>query len=426
MTEDKLLPKDNPKEESPAKSYQPTTETNKATPKKMSRRTKLLIIGVVSAILIALAAVTVSAFLLLNDKKEEDSTSSSSNEEAKQVEEDVDSEDGEALVDDEGGDEGTTMPSTDGERQIAYMKNNNIWVMNIDGSDKTQITSDGDGDATRYTAMKWRTTNVLGYAKCDGACNIYIYDLTTNAESLIHTPPPFTQGINDIAWTHDAAKLGYIFVKADYSREAVVIDGATTTSIETFAPPPARGGGYNDGIQIRFSPDDTKVLVLNTIVPFGDNTVIADNIDGTNIVKYSDASFPTFDGNDGFYFKHDGKIKKYTFASGTVGVTYNFAGGNGYNLETSPDRNFIAFWDEESDGSTQLLFHDVAGSPALITNDFANSKWLDSNELVSIKTKNGGLGMGFESDGLYRVERVGGDTTLLDNSNIYNFEIEPE
>ena len=75
--------------------------------------------------------------------------------------------------------------------------------------------------------------------------------------------------------------------------------------------------------------------------------------------------------------------------------------------------------------NSHLYFHDVAGSPALIADGFANAKWLDSSELIALKTIPG-MGMGYESVGLSKVERVGGAETVLEATAVYNFEIEPE
>ncbi|MBN1331663.1 hypothetical protein JW978_02130 [Candidatus Dojkabacteria bacterium] len=402
------------KQTTPPDLTKPTTDipATKKPPKNM----KIWIIAIVLLLLAVLGAGIVLAYFLLI-KDSDSSDDAKGGDDGDIVEDDVDSPD-----DDTDDDDDTDF----GPRKIAYLKNDNVWIMETDGTNKTQITFDGDGDATRYTAVDWKERGTLGYAKCDGDCNIYTYDLTADTELLAHTTPPFTQHVSDITWTHDTTKLGYIITKADYSYEAILASGAGTTSIASFGIPPARGGGNFDGIQIRFSPDDTKIVVLNTIVEPGEDTIIATQIDGTPITTIAGATHPTFDGNSGFYFISEDMIKKYTFATDTIGNVLFFAGTGGYNLETSPDRNFISYWNEDAAGEGHLYFHDVAGSPALIADGFANAKWIDNSYLVAIKTDINELGMGYLSDGLSKVARVGGAESVLETDPVYTFEIEPE
>ncbi|MBD3280503.1 hypothetical protein GF389_03190 [Candidatus Dojkabacteria bacterium] len=421
-----------PKQPQPDLTDPKTAETKKNksanTPVKkkgLSRKMKLLIgVGLFVGFAIILTGVFLGIVLLMKDSSDSDNDSKGNKSDEAVVEDEAEQKSEDEL---DGTDDGDALIGDDsalGARKIAYMKDANIWVMETDGSNKTQITLDGNRDTIRYTAMDWQERGLLSYAKCDGSCNVYTYDLVAESESLEHTPPPFTETIADITWSHDGTILGILYTKADYSYTAYVVDGGISTDIATFGIPPARGAGYSDGLQINFSPDDSKVLVLNSIVDFGEDTIVATEIDGTPITTIAEATHPTFDGNTGFYFVADGRIKKYTFATGSINNILLLGTNGGYNPETSPDRNFIAYWNEAADGETHLYFHDVAGSPDLIADGFAEADWLDNSELVAVKTAPG-IGMGYQSEGLSKIERVGGAETALEAGNVYNFEIEP-
>lgn len=387
---------------------------NQQTPVQITKKgasTKLLIAVFGVGFLFLLTALVVGLFLLSKDSNEKSSTADGTQQKDDVVENNVEDD----------------IEEVSGDRRIAYIKNHNVWVMNVDGTNKTQITNDGDGSDTRYNSVVWKGPGELSYAKCEPAdgCKVHTYNLASSTESIALTPPPFTQGISGLAWSHDGETLGYIITKADYSTEAFIMNEEEAVSLASFATPPGRGAGYGDGMEILFSQNDGKVIVFNTIQPFNEDTLIVFDIDGTMITSFSEVHSPAIDSNSGVYYVDANYIKKYTYSTDSSINILDLGDTGGYGLEVSPDGNFISFWYEGQDGTTKQLFHDVAGSPALISEGFANGKWIDSEKLVATKTEVSEVGMGYISDGIYQIDRVSGASTVLDSSDIYEYMVEP-
>jgi len=319
-----------------------------------------------------------------------------------------------------------TPPADDGKRKIAYMKDNNIWIVSTDGTGDEQITNDGNGMDKRYTAIDWKSKRVLSYARCDSVCKIYTYQLSNNSETEVLSMIPFTQNVSAIEWSHNGSLLAYIFTKGDSSSEASVWNGSSSTSLQMFAPVPARGGMLDDKVEIEFSPDDSRIVLVNTLTDLPSPSVGAYKPDGTVLITMGGMgfSFPTFDGNDGFYYKDGNTLKYFSFPGGSSSIITAFVDGSAYNFKTSPDRNFISYWWLSSTDDVTLVAYDVAGSPVHIANGFVYAKWLDSLTLVAIKTDNKMLGIGPISYGLYQVQRVGGANSQIVAGSIYEFEIE--
>lgn len=383
--------------------------------KNFFKSKKFLYSLITISLVIIVALILGVAYLLTRSEEEAEDTSV---EEEKVIEEEEAEEEAEAEEEEE------VSPGLVSAQRIAYKTENNLWVVNPDGTGKKQITTDGNDDTIWYTAFDWKSAGILSYAKCAADCRVYNKNISTMVETEVFTAAPFTQRISDMEWSHNGNTLGYIFTKADFSYEAVLRTGGSAITLKSWGIPPARGGGYFDGIEIGFSPDDSKVLVLNTIVGGGENTVTAFSSAGAVIVGLADVSFPTFDGNSGFYYSDGDKIKKYDFSTSSSSNVYTFPSGNmGLNLRTSLDRNFIAFWTEAA-GVYTLGYYDTGGSPSPIATGYSNPGWLDAQYLVALKSVESMSGMGAESQGLYKIKRTDGTTTTLETKPVYNFEIE--
>ncbi len=314
------------------------------------------------------------------------------------------------------------------ENRVAYFKNSNIWVVNNDGSGKTQLTNDGDGNNVRYTTMDWKSPGILSYGRCNAdGCKVFNHDVYTDTITEVFQLPPFTNDLNEMKWSHDASMLAYIFVKGDYSKELALRTGGTSSTIKMYAQPPGRGGGYFDGIEIEFSPDDSKMLVLNTIIdPTMYSNIYVFDTAGTTLLEIADGTHPTFEDNGAFYYIEDNKIKRAVIATASSSVVYNFGTEQGYNIKNSPDGYFIAYWSIIGGDQVSLAYYDTGGSPSQIAPGYANPQWLDDNSeyVVALDTEDTIMGMGYSSLGLAKLGRVNGSVVSLDTGNIYYFEVE--
>jgi len=330
---------------------------------------------------------------------------------------------------DEDAEEDEPVPVVTDLNRILYIKDENLWVVNNDGTGKTQITTDGNGVTVQYRAIDWKESGIISYSKCAGSCKIYTRDLATDIETEILEGIPFTQSFDAIEWSHDENSLAYIFTKGDYSKEASLWTGGSTTVLESYAPPPGRGGHYDDGGYLEFSLDDSKVLVLNTIIDTTFNKpVILFEIDGTKTVELANTTFPTFDGNDAFYYKSTttGNLDRWDILTASSSTVMTFTTTSIHDLHTSPDGYFVLFWSDISGTSPTQGYYDTGGSPSPLITDYLGGKWLDEDSVYIVTEEVSEISDAgfFMSGGISKVKRTDGTTTVLDTGGIYTFEVE--
>lgn len=404
----------------PATQADQAQQPTEASMPKKARSLKPILFTFVVIILLAIIGALVAYIVIDQDLLESDSTQ---NEDV--TDSDTDSDTGsdtevsEALDADE--------VATEEVKKIVYVKDYNVWVVDENGENKEQITADGDGSTVKYPAIDWKSENVLSYAKCASSCAVYSYDLEFDVETIEYEAIPFTQMISKISWNNAGDSFGVIFQKGDYSWEADVVSLSDTVVIKMWPEPLGRGIGYDDTIDFRWSDDDTKVAVVNTLVgPSVSETLVIADADGTVIAEIEDATWPSFFKSNFVYYKSGNEIKKFNIETGSPTVTHTFSGTeNGHNLEVSADGNFISYWFENStSGKIELLAFDISSVASKVADDFTVAQWLNNNSFIAVRTSSPVMEMGYESLGLSRVEKVDGSFIDLDTGSIYSFEVE--
>ena len=154
------------------------------------------------------------------------------------------------------------------QKKIAYVKNNSVWVVNSDGTDKNQLMPDSNRN---FPQLSWKNVNAISYIQCETNCQIR----TTNIEKinpLIDADPGESVGDTQIltfAWNHAGNQLAYIYKLPDGQMRMDFKSGAVKNVVKTFASLTAgqggRGGSLDDNVSLYFSPDDKYVLVTNTL-----------------------------------------------------------------------------------------------------------------------------------------------------------------
>lgn len=309
-----------------------------------------------------------------------------------------------------------------GDKRVAYIKDSDIWIVNNDGMDKYQITSDGDPSEATYRQVDWKSTNVLSYLKCKASCKIYTKVLPSGAETLAVTPPPFTQFIDTFSWSADSTMVAYFIRKADNSASLILNKSGAESTLKSYGPIPGRGIGEDDGESIEFSADGSKIVSFISFVEDEPYILVYRTSDGAILLTLADGRFPTFDGNTAIYYKDSPaqKIMHRVISAGSSTTALSLF--NGFYLKTSPSRDFISYYSVPS--NAELMYHDVAGSPDSITPAAYFGEWLSDSYLVAFKSfvypETGYLG----SNALLKVKRTDGTKTTLDTGEISDFSIE--
>lgn len=159
-----------------------------------------------------------------------------------------------------------------GQKKIAYLKENVIWVVNSDGSNKTELVSSQDISNFSIVGLAWKDKDSLSYIRCIRDCQIFTQNVEKNIEESLDVAPGEFAGETQIfalAWNHAGNQLAYIYRLPDGQMRMDFKSGSIKNIVKTFASLTAgqggRGGSLDDNVSIYFSPDDKYVLVTNTL-----------------------------------------------------------------------------------------------------------------------------------------------------------------
>jgi len=311
--------------------------------------------------------------------------------------------------------------------RIAYIANSNVWTVNNDGSGKTQITSDGDGDTVRYTEVEWCGSDKLTYARCeDFDCTVVNHTLAGGAKVTLFSTD--SEVVSVLEWSHKGRILATM-TTSDASVEKIFLftDGVNT-AIKTFPAHLGRGVGFDDGLDLQFTTDDKLLVALRTFLGEGETTTISvfsndgTELNGINTPGTHPAVIP---GQNSFYYSKSGKIYRVNESGPEVVATTGVTGSE-YNLTVSANGKFVAFWTLK-DGEAWLGMYDTAGPSSEVHKELSYPKWLnnDDKQLIVTKTVVDGDSIdGYSTSGLYKFNRILDSVTTLDTASVANFDIE--
>ncbi|MFQ5493550.1 MAG: hypothetical protein ACE5DX_05330 [Candidatus Dojkabacteria bacterium] len=396
-----------------------TPETQTSPPKQGANKKMILIIlGAMAALVICLLVIII--VLLLRTPIEVPDIFTEPTVTVTPTDETTTSDNPGDDTDDTPVDSGTTEAS---DPRVAYLKNNNVWVVGTDGSNKTKLTTNGT-DAKRYSAIAWQEPGILGTARCAAECRLFKINVGDSSVSPFFTLQPFTQTVAALGFAHDGDAFGYLFRKSDDSYEAKFHNGTAEVSVKMWPPVLGRGIMYDDSLEVLFTPDDERVLFQYTFGDLLGTTMVITDGDGT-VVREIDAAFnPALNGNDGVYFTKNGFIKYYNFGTNIISNVHGGGSFNGHSLDVSPDGNFVAFWSEDADSVFRQYFWDVASSDVQVDKNVVAGEWINNSDMVCIKTSSPPMGIGFDQLGLVVANKTAGEGISLDNGSIFSFSVE--
>lgn len=176
-------------------------------------------------------------------------------------------------------------------KKIAYVKDNSIWSINSDGTNKSQMLQSSPNKF--LSQIVWKNLNTVSYISCDTNCRV----TNVGAETNIEVPETENQ-ILTLGWNHAGNQLAYIYRLPDGQMKLNFKTNGVNNTVKNFFVGPGRGGSLDDDVSIYFSPDDKHVLVTNTLTtgnPQEKNTIWVFDSSGKEIlaIPIADKGWPT-------------------------------------------------------------------------------------------------------------------------------------
>lgn len=323
------------------------------------------------------------------------------------------------------------------QKRIAYIDNNNVWVINMDGSNKKQLTFDGNSDIS-YANLEFKDKDNLSYVKCpksENCSQIFTQSLKTSSTTLeeqISSEDAYFLG--GIAWSKDGQKLAYIYSDPEQTRFIYVKQNGVAKKIKEIEMKlGGRGGSFDDAQYLEFSPQGEKLLVVYTFnLPLDEPSIfIFDVSSGAELLSlgkvdnlWSTQAFFLDEQNIGL--KRGDKIMKVNI--NTSEETQLVFAPNNYNPVLSPDKDFIAFWTYTDSESADLHLFDFASGSIKLGEGMSNPQWLSEETLVAYNVTTCEECMfNYNVVGLTKIDRLTKTKTSLVNSeNLTGFAVSPQ
>lgn len=270
--------------------------------------------------------------------------------------------------------------------KIAYIYMNNVWIYDLEAKQSAALTQDGSV-SINYDSPVWKDSEDLTYVRCTSeGCSI----LTVNTTSLAVQVEAQIQSIyvDGIRWSHDGKTLAYLYYKDNNFH--LDLRGDESRQIAELPSIAKQDLNLNDALYVRFSPDDSKILVVDTFAKEGNMAIVALDITGNEIfsVKQTSDSKPSFGffmSNDIIYYKNGADLYLKSFESGEEAkVTDRIV--DAFNIEPSPDRKSIIYWTYSwQSGIATLWSYDIANDTIRrIIDGNAFPVWIDNVNIAAI------------------------------------------
>jgi hypothetical protein len=321
-------------------------------------------------------------------------------------------------------------------KRVAYRIGANIWIANSDGTNKIQVTTDGKAGADEvpyYTDVIWHGSKLLTYVKCSANCNIYNYDLETKKEVLIAEPKALI--VHAMAWSSDYNTLAYFYTAFTGSKRNLDYKfGDTTTNLLSYSESNlGRDGSLNDGFSLQFTPDDKTVVMMNTALndPLDKDeaSIVVVSLVNKAVKQFPGFNnFPMVSGNNLYYKNAEtATLVQYSLGDGTQKeVAAEFFG---YHLDLDHSGKMIAYFDyDDSDGKVFLRLLAVGStSPQQQAENIAYPEWINDKEIIANSTVAApdDAFWKFRISGLVKFNTETKATTVIENSEVFDFAVEP-
>lgn len=276
-------------------------------------------------------------------------------------------------------------------RQIGFISSRNIWIYDLKDDKDIQITNDG-GQNYNYTSLAWKNKRELSFSKCSSQnCIIQTYDLYERKSIDVFELD--AEDIPAMRWSHQGDKLVYLFKKGNQLHLTIKSE-ESSHNIGSFSYDAKKIPDFNDALYIRFSPNDEKIMIVNTFVQERNPSLIVLDLSGKIItsIEKSKGALPTFGfftSNETIYYKnHDYLYVRSLENSQETKLTNRIVGA--FNFQPSPDKSLITYWtyDWPSGVATIWIYEIGTDSVKRLRDQESYPVWLDNETLVTLQLPN--------------------------------------
>jgi len=271
--------------------------------------------------------------------------------------------------------------------KIGYIKNNSVWIYDFLSSQNTQIFQDG-GRNLEYQNLAWKNKNELTIVKSQNNLTIFENYNLLDQTSLKLLEIPESKVVYT-RWSHQGNMFAFL-VDNKNSLSLNIFNLNTNQNIASI-PYLSRALDINDSLYIRFSPDDKKVMVVNTLVNESESSITIFDLEGNIIIKLNKEKniVPTFgffmNDNLIYYKKDDYLYLRLLDTDKDTKVTDRIVGA--FNFQPSPDKSKLTYstYDWNS-GISTIWVYEIGVNEIKRLKDQSNYPiWIDNNNLISLK-----------------------------------------
>ncbi len=268
-------------------------------------------------------------------------------------------------------------------KKVAYVLDDKVFVYDMEKGKEIEFTAN-----VNVSSLAWKNSENVSFSNCESNyCTIFLYDLRLKEfEEVVKVE---TENIKDHRWAHSGDILAYSFEKED-KFYLTLKKGDLIKNVGSFDFIGDKERDFNDALYIRFSPDDQKVMLVNTFInesPILIFDVKGNKLDEIKNVENDNVSFAFFTSNETIYYKRG----EYLFVK-TVGVenetkvSDRIVGAFGFN--PSYNRTKISYWTYDWKGGITTIWTFEFGTNEIkrIRDYESFPVWIDNDNLVSFST----------------------------------------
>ncbi|MDD3648020.1 MAG: hypothetical protein PHS44_06010 [Candidatus Dojkabacteria bacterium] len=274
-------------------------------------------------------------------------------------------------------------------RKIAYKAKGQLFIFDIEKNKKKAISVDTD---KKHTALSWKNKNELCYSECDGGkCHVNTYSV--DKKEIIDSFELEANDILALEWSDKETSLAYLF-ELNGELYLTLKNNSTFRNLGKFKYDQYKPVDFGDATYIRFSPNDERILLVNTYTYVNEPTVLVLDLTGTVLFSLEKevGHVPTsafFMSNDLIYFKKNDslyvqslEVKKPRQLSERIMGAFDF--------RPSPDKTKVTYWTYDwPTGVTTVWVYDIGNEDLKRVRDQeSQTYWIDDQILVSYRTPN--------------------------------------